>query len=109
MTMNLHNATVRLAREMDASEAKIAEALVSVTALMHSAAVALRDVPDSPKLKGQATLLHMNKLVAGLVDANGEAVRVHGQLLDLAREMGATELWYCPPKSEAAPVADKAA
>lgn len=109
MTMNLHNATVRLAREMDESETQLAEALVSATALMHSAALALRDVPDAPKLRAQAALLHMNKLVAGLVDANGEAARVHNQLLDLAREMGATEVWYCPPKSETAPSVDKAA
>jgi hypothetical protein len=109
MTLHLQNATVRLSREMDASETTLSEALVSATALMHSAAVALRDVPDSPKVKVQATLLHLNKLVAGLVEANGEAARVHGHLLDIAREMGATELWYCPPKSEAVGPVEQAA
>lgn len=97
MPLETSTATARLVREMGASEATIAEALVATTALLHTAAVANRDVPDAPGLKTQAAMLHLNKLLASLIDARSEAMRVHNQLLDIGREMGATETPYCPP------------
>jgi len=97
MSINLDAATARLAREMGDSEAAIADALVAVTALLQSTAVAQRDIADAPAVQTQAVLLHMNKLLADLISARGEALRVHGQLLDISREMGATEIPYCPP------------
>lgn len=97
MSLNISAATARLVREMNAAEDTIAGALVATAGLLHTAASASRDVTDAPVVKTQATLLHLNKMVASLIEARGEALRVHGQLLDIGREMGATETPYCPP------------
>lgn len=100
MSLDLNSATARLAREMGNSETAIADALVASAALLHSAALASSAFADAPALRSQAALLHINKLIASLVEARGEAMRVHGQLVDISREMGATEIPWCPdPKA----------
>ncbi len=97
MSLEINAATARLVREMNAAEVTIADALVATAGLLHTAASASRDVSDAPVIKSQAALLHLNKMVGSLIEARGEALRVHGQLLDIGREMGATETPYCPP------------
>jgi hypothetical protein len=97
MSLDVTAATARLVREMGNSETSIADALVAATSLMHSAAIASRDCGDAPVVHAQTALLHLNKMVGGLIQARGDAARVHGQLLDIAREMGATEVPWCPP------------
>ena len=99
MSLDINAATARLTREMDASETIIADALVAAASLLHTAAIATRDNASAPAAKVQSTFIHLNKMVSGLIEARGEALRVHGQLLDIGREMGATESPYCPPKS----------
>lgn len=99
MSFTTDAATARFAREMVASETTIAEALVAAASLLHTAALASREFSDLPALKGQATFLHLNKMVTGLIDARGEALRVHSQLLDIGQAMGATESPYCPPRN----------
>ena len=99
MSLTFNAATARLVREMQASEIAIADALVATTALMHSAALAQREFSAAPPVKTQAALIHLNKTLTGLVDAQVEAKRVHSQLLDIAREMSATESPFCPEAS----------
>jgi hypothetical protein len=99
MTLNVNAATARLSRELDTTETTIAEALVASASLLHTAAVASRDNSEAPVLKAQSALMHLNKMISGLIEARAEALRVHGQLLDIGREMGATESPYCPPKN----------
>ena len=69
MSLNISAATARLVREMNAAEDTIAGALVATAGLLHTAASASRDVTDAPVVKTQATLLHLNKMVASLIDA----------------------------------------
>lgn len=97
MPLTIDSATARIVRELNASEATINDALIAASALMQSALIADQAVAAAPALKVQSTLLHLNKMLQGLIEARGEALRVHGQLLDIAREMGATETPYCPP------------
>jgi hypothetical protein len=99
MPLDINTATARLVREMDQTETTIADALVAASALLHSAILAGRDISGAPEMKSQSALLHLSKMVTSLVDARGEAMRVHGQLLDIGREMGATESPYCPPRN----------
>lgn len=99
MSLTTDAATARLARELHASEGTISQALVAASALLHTAALAEQDIPDAPALKVQSALLHLNKMIHGLIEVRGEAMRVHGQLLDIGREMGATETPYCPPNT----------
>lgn len=96
MTLTVNAATARFNREIAASETSIADALVAATSLIHTAALAQRDFPDAPVVKSQAALLHLNKMLATLIEARGEVARVHGQMLDIGREMGATEVPFCP-------------
>lgn len=99
MSFTTDAAAARFAREINASENTIADALVAAASLLHTAALASRDISDVPALKGQATFLHLNKMVAGLIEARGEALRVHSQLLEIGQAMGATESPYCPPRN----------
>lgn len=101
MSLTINTATARLIREMGASEKTISDALVAATSLMHTAALAQHEIDDAPAIKAQSALLHLNKMVTGLLEARGEAMRVHGQLLDIGREMAATEVWFCPESKQA--------
>lgn len=94
--LTLHNATARIARQVNASETSLNEALVQVSALLHSAAIAQKAFPDASATRVQSALLHLIKTMTSLVEARGEILRTHGQLLDIAKEMGATELPECP-------------
>lgn len=96
MSITIDAATARLIREMGASESALDDALINTISLMHTAALAQREFSNAPMAKSQSTMLRLTKLVSGLVEARGEASRVHGQLLDIGREMGATESPYCP-------------
>ena len=97
MPLNQNTAAARLVRELNETEHTIAEALIAASALLQTAALASRDVPEVPVVQSQSALLHLGKMVTGLIDARGEALRAHRQLLDAGREMGATESPYCPP------------
>lgn len=99
MSLTIDAATARIVRELHASEATINDALVAASALMHSAALADSKFADVPALKSQSALVHLNKMLTGLIEARGEALRAHSQLRDIGREMGATESPYCPPRN----------
>ncbi|RNJ62763.1 MAG: hypothetical protein EDM03_08925 [Porphyrobacter sp. IPPAS B-1204] len=99
MSLTIDAATARIVRELHASEATICDALVAASALMHSTALADSQFAEVPALKSQSALLHLNKMLSGLIEARGEALRAHSQLLDIGREMGATESPYCPPRN----------
>lgn len=94
--LNLDIATARIVREMRVSESAIDDALVTTTALLHSAALALREIDGAKSAKSQAALGRMHKMIADLVCVQNDAMRTHVQLLDIAREMGATEQPTCP-------------
>ena len=99
MSLSIDAASARIVRELKSSEETISNALVAASALLHSAALADHDISDVPEVKVQSVLLHLNKMIHGLIEARGEARRVHGQLLDIGQAIGATETPYCPPKT----------
>lgn len=99
MSLDLTTATARIARELGESEVAIADALTKTTALLHSAALASRDVAGAPELESQRTLLRLQKIVGGLIDVRGETSRAHGELRKIAVETGAGEEPTCPDKS----------
>ena len=98
MALTKTTALARIGREMSATEPAVADAIVNASALMHSAALAYRDVGEGSPVEVQKTFTRLLKLNSGLVEAQGEAMRVHGQLMDIARETGATEQPTCPDK-----------
>lgn len=95
--LDRHTATARLTRQMKSAESAVSTALIETLSLMHTAALAQRDVGSAPE-KSQATLLRMSKLVDGLVSAQSDAMRTHAQLADIAREVNGPEEPTCPEK-----------
>ena len=93
--LDRHAATARLTRQMKATETAVSTALIETLSLMHTAALAQRDSGAVPK-QGQAALLRMSKLVDDLLSAQSEALRTHGQLADIAREVNGPEEPTCP-------------
>ncbi|MDP4574114.1 hypothetical protein Q9K02_03035 [Qipengyuania sp. G39] len=98
MPLKKTTAFARIGREMSATEQAVADAIVAASALMHSAALAHRDVGEGSPVEVQKTFMRLLKLNGGLIEAQGEALRVHDQLMDIARETGATEQPTCPEK-----------
>ena len=94
--LNRTAATARLTREIQEAESKIADALVSSTALMHSCALAARD-NDASTSAVHAALTRSQKTIAALVDARAEVIRTHGVLRTIFREVaGPEEPYPCP-------------
>ena len=93
--LDRHAATARLTRQMQSAENAVSTALIETLALMHTAAIAQRDVGSAPR-ESQAALLRMSKLVETLVDANSDTLRTHGLLADIAREVNGPEEPTCP-------------
>lgn len=97
MSLDRHSATARIAREVRAAEASISASLSNITALLHSAAVAQASVEGAPAAKSHAALLRLSKMVSGILAVQGDAARVHGQMLDIHRELaGPAEPTDCP-------------
>lgn len=93
--LDRHAATARLTRQMRATENAVSNALVETLALMHSAAIAQRDVKAEPA-KSQAALLRLSRLVDGLLAAQSDTLRAHSQLADISREVNGPEEPTCP-------------
>lgn len=93
--LDSHSATARLVRQMKSTESAVSNALIEALGLMHTAAIAQRDVA-APVVKTQAAMQRMSKMVEGLVSAQGDTLRVHGQLRDVSRVVNAPDEPTCP-------------
>lgn len=93
--LDTHSATARLVRQMKSTESAVSNALVEAIGLMHTAAIAQRDV-KAPAADTQAAMLRMSKLVEGLVSAQSETMRVHGQLSGVSRVVNGPDEPNCP-------------
>lgn len=94
MTMTVPVASMRLARDIREAEQALDEALLRHSALFHSMVTARRETGLEP-FTGHEALLRLAKSQQSLLDAGGDLARVHGQLLDIAREKGNVD--ECPP------------
>ena len=95
--LDRNSATARLTRQMQSTESAVSDALIQSLSLMHTAAVAQRDIHTDAH-DSQAALLRMGKLVDGLLSAQSAALRVHGQLADIAREVNGPDEPTCPDR-----------
>ena len=95
--LDRNSATARLTRQMQSTESAGADALIQTLSLMHTAAVAQRDIRSAPEVS-QAAMIRMSKLVDGLVAAQSDTLRVHGQLVQISREVNGPEEPTCPDK-----------
>ncbi len=96
MPLDINSASARVTRNLCSTEDSIDTALVEATALLHSAAIARRDISGVGGATAQGAMIRLSKIVSSLVDVQGDAKRAHAQLLGIAHELGATEQPGCP-------------
>lgn len=93
--------TVRLEEDVPTAERKIDDALIAVSSLMTSAVAARRDTVGVPAAKGHATIQRIARVQRALIDASGDVMRVHGQLVEIGRETAGYDLHECPKTARA--------
>ena len=96
MPLDQNTATIRIIRGMRDSEGAIAEALVAATALIHTAALAHRDVGGASVANTHAAFKRLTDMTTGLLEVQAQAARAHGLLLKIGGEVGALEEPTCP-------------
>lgn len=92
---------VRLQEDVPAAERKIDDALIAVSSLMTSAVTARRDATGLPSASGHGTIRRIAKVQNALIDASGDVLRVHGELVAIGRETAGYDLHECPNFSAA--------
>ena len=95
MTMTFPVANMRVSREMKDAEYALDEALLRHSSLLASMVTARRETGMDP-FAGHEALLRLVRSQQSLLEAGGDLARVHGQLLDIQREMGGADA--CPPE-----------
>src|SRR3546814_19582259 len=61
--------------------------------------VTARRESGAPAKTGQATILRLAKAQMSLVDVSSDVLRIHGDLLEIGKEMGSYDLRDCPSGS----------
>ncbi len=85
MSMNVNVAVARMSREVPNAENSIDEALISVSSLMLTMVQARKET-GVPPATGQAAIARLAKAQLSLVAVSSDVLRVHGDLLKLAKE-----------------------
>lgn len=92
----IEDTTARLTRDIPSAELRIDDALIAISILMTSLVTARRDTPDAPAIRGQATIRRLARAQSALIDASGDVLRVHGDLLSIGQEVAGYDLHECP-------------
>lgn len=96
MSESINFAVARLQQQVPAAETRIDDALIAVASLMTSVVAARRDTPGVDAVQGHATIQRLAKVQTALVGASGDVLRVHGDLVGIARESAGLDLHECP-------------
>ena len=96
MSDTINFMAARLQNQVPATEARIDDALIAVSTLMTNVVTARRDTPGVPAIRGQSAIHRIARLQTVLVGASGDALRIHGELADIARETAGLDLHECP-------------
>ena len=97
MSMTVPVAQLRIARDIRQAEDALNEALLRQSSLF-TTMVSARQETGTDAFVGHEALLRLAKSQQALLDAGGNLARVHGQLLDVQREMGVGD--ECPEEGE---------
>ncbi|MBL0916144.1 MAG: hypothetical protein IBJ13_11730 [Sphingopyxis sp.] len=99
--MSIHQSTERLQRDVPTAEDSIADALIAVSSLMTSMVTARRET-GVPSRTGHAAIARLAKAQVSLVAVSGDVLRVHGELVQIGREVAGLDLHEeCPPSEGA--------
>lgn len=88
--------TARLQEDVPTAERTIDDALIAVSSLMTSAVTARRDIAGVPAAMGHGTIRRIAKVQNALIDASGDVMRIHGELVEIGRETAGYDLHECP-------------
>lgn len=94
MSMTVPVAQMRIARDIREAEHALNEALLRQASLFNTMVAARQETGADP-FAGHEALLRLSRSQQALLEAGGNLARVHGQLLDVQREMGVGD--ECPP------------
>ena len=96
MTMTVHVAQSRIARELIEAEQAVDEALIRQSRLFTSMVTARRDLNMAGTF-GQDALLRLAKSQQSLLTAGSDLARVHGRMKDIGTEITGDIVGDCPP------------
>jgi len=102
-TMNTKNSNqvaiqgLRITRDLHETEAAIDEALIRQANLLATMVRARRETSVGA-FTGQEALLRLVASQKSMLDASNDIARVHGQLLEVGREMGSGMVDDCPER-----------
>jgi hypothetical protein len=96
MSDSINLTAARLQHQVPSTETRIYDAMIAVASLMGSVVTARRDTAGAPAAKSQATIQRLVKMQSALVGVSGDALRVHGDLVDIARETAGLDMHECP-------------
>lgn len=94
--MSIDQSTEQLQRDVPAAEASIDDALIAVSSLMTRMVIARR-ASGVPAKTGHASIARLAKAQVSLVQVSGDVLRVHGELVQIGREVAGLDLHEeCP-------------
>ena len=100
MSEHLISIATSLQQQLPSAEIRIDDALIAVSSLMASVVTARRDTEGVPPAKGQATIQRLAKAQMALIDAGGDVLRVHGELVAIGQETAGYDLHEeCPKRA----------
>jgi len=95
MSNSINTMAARLQCDVPNAEARIDDAMIAVSSLMTNMVTARREIGVAAKT-GHSSILRLAKAQVSLVEVSGDVLRVHGELAEIGREMGAYDLRECP-------------
>lgn len=96
--MLIAHVAARLQQNVPNAETRIDDALIAVSELMTSIVCARRDV-DVPGSTGQATIYRVAKAQMSLIEASGNVLRAHSDLVKIGQEKAGFDLHPDCPKA----------
>lgn len=101
MSKDVTRHIARLQQDVPAAELSIFDAMIAVSSLTTNVLAARRDTLRAPAAKGQAAIRRLLSLQSKLADASGDALRIHADLVEIAKETAGYDLHECPQRAEA--------
>jgi len=96
MSESINIMAARLQHQLPAAETRIDDAMIAVASLTASVVTARRDTTGVAPIRGLATIRRLVRMQTALVAVSGDVLRVHGDLVDIARETAGLDMHTCP-------------
>lgn len=96
--MFIAQVAARLQQDVPNAETRIDDALIAVSELMTSIVSARREV-DVPGSTGQATIYRVAKAQMSLIEASGNVLRAHSDLVKIGQEKAGFDIHPDCPKA----------